>query len=425
MKQVVVRVCWPQQEQDVAQWQCELDTLPSAVPSPVVGEAMTLTAAIALACDAQQGEGAEVTLLLPAELGLLDSVQLPARSQRQAMQALPFVVEEQLAQDLEEVHLAVDNRRPDGRWPVLVMNLAIMATVFDLAEQAGVALKAVHVDAQLLPGGEAQGQLAILMHDDRVLLRTPQLVTALDLASAGSMIHLLVGETAFSQVSIRYQAGHEQQALLAQQLATEYTALGETQASTDTYEGSLGLALVAQPVAAIDLLQGRFAVKQRSAGLAWWHVAAAVFLFAWLGQLGLQLTSGFYFERQAAINQKLTEHEYRKLFPDARQVSNPRKRVESRLAGSGETGGANFAALFGSCVQALNSLADRDGLTIEQLRFEAGRGQLELELKAKTIDQLDQYKQALGKLGLEGRISSANDNDGAITGRMQIAYKGA
>jgi general secretion pathway protein L len=180
----------------------------------------------------------------------------------------------------------------------------------------------------------------------------------------------------------------------------------------------------AQP-SAINLLQGRFVVRQATGSLPWWQMAAAVLLFAWLGQFGLQVSSGWYFDRGASKLEKLAENEYRKLFPDAKQVSNPRKRLEQRIAsGSGSGEGETFAWLFGNSIQALNTLADHQGLSIEQLRYEGERGQLELELKAKSIDQLDQYKQALGKLGLEGRISSANDGEGGISGRMQISKGG-
>jgi type II secretion system protein L len=150
-------------------------------------------------------------------------------------------------------------------------------------------------------------------------------------------------------------------------------------------------------------------------------MAAAMALFLWIGQLALQIGSGGYFNYQANRLEKSAEEQYRKLFPDARHVSNPRKRLEARLLEGANTAGENsFARLFSSSVQALNSLPDHEGLTIEELRYESEQGQLELELKASSIDQLDQLKQALGKLGLSGRISSANDSDGSISGRMQI-----
>jgi general secretion pathway protein L len=241
-----------------------------------------------------------------------------------------------------------------------------------------------------------------------------------------------LGETVVNQVQIRFQAGDEEQALLAQQLATEFSALGETQVLLEKLGGEvlegegvenalLAAIILPASVSAINLLQGRFTVRQPSGKLPWWQIAAAVFLFAWLGQLSIQIGSGWYFNYRADILEKSAEDQYRKLFPDAKHVSSPRKRLESRLAaGAGASSENTFAKLFSGSVQALHSLPDHDGLTVEEVRYESEQGQLELELKAKSIDQLDQFKQALGKLGLSGRISSANDADGGINGRMQI-----
>jgi general secretion pathway protein L len=173
----------------------------------------------------------DVTVLLPGELAILNCVQLPARSQRQALQALPFVVEEQLADDIEKVHLSVGHRLDDGRWPVLVVDLAIMASLMDICDQTNLRLKAIYVDAQMLPA--SNGRLSILMHDDRVLFHSSQAAAVFDHATAASMIHFLLGESVVSHVQIQFQAENEQQALLAQQLSTEFSALGETQVAME------------------------------------------------------------------------------------------------------------------------------------------------------------------------------------------------
>lgn len=425
MKQIVIRVLWPQAIQALPEWLCEWSTAPHLAGDWVTeAGVLPLAELVQRAASQQADEEADVTLLLPAELCLHDCVQLPARSQRQAMQALPFVVEEQLADDIEHVHLAIGAKRTDGRWPVLVVDLAIMAALLDLCEEKNLRLRSVFTDAQLLPA--AQGQLSILMHGDRVLLHGDSIVAALDFDIASGMVGLLVGERVFTQVDIRHDAGDDRHDLLAQQLSSEFSAAGETKVSITTSEQSLAPALVSARIStAINLLQGRFVVRQPSGTVAWWQIAAAVVVFAWLGQFGLQVSSGWFFNRGATKLELIAEDQYRKLFPEAKQVSNPRKRLESRLA-AGSEGGAetSFAVMFGNSVQALNTLPDREGISIEQLRYESKRGSLEMELKAKSIDQLDQFKQALGKKGLSARISSANDSDGGISGRMQIG-KGA
>lgn len=418
VRNFVVRVLWPQSQIEPAAWQCEC---------VVDGQVLQLEADSSLStwlahAAAQSWGGAKFTLVLPAELTFYESVKLPARSQRQAMQALPFVVEEHLAQDIENVHLAVGNKQADGAWSVLVIEQELMHSVLDVCRGCGMIPAAVVTDADALPC--VAGELHIVMHDGRVLLRTTTLATATSLEDVVTILHMLTRQdAAFSKIHFWRQSGHAQQVLLAQQLSTEFAALGDVETRIDDLDGSLSQFLFRQPaVAAINLLQGPFFIRQEGKGLDWWQIAAAVLGFAWLGQTGIQTASGWYFTQGATKLDRMAEEQYHILFPDARQLSNPRKRLQSKLMSGATPAGSNtFDAMFGASMQAYMSIASKDGLSIKQLRYEGKRSELEMEIRATTIDQLDQFKQALDKAGLQSKISSANEADGGgITGRMQI-----
>lgn len=423
MKRSVIRVLWPQPQQDVLGWQCECHFVSDAGEATSGAVMLDLPAAFQQASASQQlHDDMEVVVLLPGELAILNYVQVPVRSQRQVLQALPFVVEEQLADDIEKAHLAIGNRSVDGKWPVLVVDVAIMEALASICGQTGLRLHAVYIDAQVLRASE-EGCVSVFMHDDRVLFHSKQLMAVFDLVSAASMIHFALGESPVSEVTISYCSNNEEQALLAQQLSTEFTALGDAKVATETYENHEAVSsLLSASSLAINLLQGRFTVRHPSKEMPWWQLAIAALLALWLGQLVLQVGSGWYFNSRADVLEQASEAQYQKLFPDAKNISNPRKRLESRLLENGNAEGANaFASLFSGSVQALNGIKNRDGLSIENLRYESQQGELELELKASSIDQLDEYKQALGTMGFSGKITSANDSEGSITGRMQIS----
>ncbi len=75
---------------------------------------------------------------------------------------------------------------------------------------------------------------------------------------------------------------------------------------------------------------------------------------------------------------------------------------------------------FATTVASLQAVGGSGQMTIEQLRFEGKRSELELELKTQSIEQLDKFKQSLTKAGLQADISSANESDGGILGRVKI-----
>jgi general secretion pathway protein L len=415
-RSIVISVLSLQPGFSAVDWQCEYgDILKSEQECATLLQACHAAAALQAS-----DEGVCVDVVLPAELATLQSVSLPSKNLRQAMQALPFIVEEQLAADIEKVHIAVGARQSSGLWSVVVIDMALMSALLACCEQAKLRLRAVYVDAQLLP--VASAGLTVAMQGNRVLLRTEKEMAAFERENAAEMIHFFLGDATPAEVKIYYSAEDEGQDLLAQQLATEFSALGETRVEMDSKIQVLnGVLLDAVDVSAINLLQGKFFVRQPDGKASWWKWLAVIAVCFWLAQCALQLASGWYFNHAANAMEEKMDAQFRKVFPDMRRVGGVRKQIESQLlAGASNGEGGSFAMLFSSSIQVLNAMPDHDGFEIIELRYDDQQGQVELEVKAKSIDQLDKYKQALGKSGLTAKISSANDGGSGVEGRMQI-----
>ncbi len=385
-------------------------------------EEMLLSDACQLAAKLQQdNEQLQATVVLPAELATLQNVSLPAKNQRQAMQALPFVVEEQLAVDIEKVHLAVGVRQQNEAWSVVVIDAAIMDGLLQCCEQSHLRLSAVYVDAQLLPASSKN--LAIAIFQNRVLLRSEKEIAVFELHDATAMVHFFLGETTPSNVTIYCSAEIEGENLPAQQLATEFAALGDARVELKSDVKVLNfLLLEILDANAINLLQGKYFVRQPSASLSAWRWVVAIAICFWLGQCLLQVTSGWYFSHNASVLEEKMDMQFKKFFPNSRKVGGVRKQIESQLlAGGGNSNTGSFAKVFSTSIQVLNAMSDHQGFDISELRYDDQQGQLEFEVKAKSIDQLDRYKQALSKSGLTAKISSANEGGDGVEGRMQIS----
>lgn len=106
---------------------------------------------------AQALDGHAVNLLLPMEAcSWLRSEPWPGK-RRPAVQAVAFAVEEQLGESLETLHLSVGARDSEGCYPVLVVGRERFAHVLALLAEAGVEVRGVYVDADLLPTDQAWG----------------------------------------------------------------------------------------------------------------------------------------------------------------------------------------------------------------------------------------------------------------------------
>ena len=98
--------------------------------------------------EAQTQLGANWTLVLPVEAVTACAVNLPTRKARWLRQALPFAVEELLAEEVELMHLALGEQLADGRHRVFAVRRSWLAGWLALCPTAP---QAIVVDADLLP----------------------------------------------------------------------------------------------------------------------------------------------------------------------------------------------------------------------------------------------------------------------------------
>ena len=96
--------------------------------------------------------GQPVHLLLPMEMcsGLRTDVWPSKR--RPSAQAIAFAIEEQVGEDLEALHVCVGPRDGAGCYPVLVTHKARFKALLHLLATLAIEVRAVHVDADMLPG---------------------------------------------------------------------------------------------------------------------------------------------------------------------------------------------------------------------------------------------------------------------------------
>jgi len=70
--------------------------------------------------------GRKLVVFVPGAEVRLTQVQVPARQPAKVLQAAPFVLEDQLAEDIETLHFALGPRQADGVFPVAVVSHAHM-----------------------------------------------------------------------------------------------------------------------------------------------------------------------------------------------------------------------------------------------------------------------------------------------------------
>jgi len=91
------------------------------------------------------------TVLVPSESVLLLGVDLPLGSHAKRLAALPFAVEDRIADPIESVHLALGSEIAPKRYLVAVVRHAVMREWVEIAEVEGLSHAALVPDALALP----------------------------------------------------------------------------------------------------------------------------------------------------------------------------------------------------------------------------------------------------------------------------------
>lgn len=360
---------------------------------------------------AMEAAGRRVVVLVPAANLLLTRAAVPTNNRQRARKAIPFALEEQLAEDVETLHFALGARDADGQWPVAVVARERMDAWLEQLHEAGILPDRMLPESALLPIAPGSGSL--LLEETRLLLRdqpwsaqsaTPDILPAI--------LELLVSR---SEGGVELQVWH---------CGGELPVWMEPVSARiePCNDGALGVLAkgMASVETAVDMLQGAYSRKEQY-GRIWrpWRAAAALVLLGLVisaVQHGLQYRS---LKAESVALAEQIEQVYKQAFPGGRVV-NPRAQMEQQLNMLRRQQGAGSTDFLGLVGQMGGVLAATPGVELTGLNFRDGR--LDLELTANDVQTLDRLKQQLTeKGGLSVDIQSATTGaNQRVQGRLRI-----
>lgn len=382
---------------------------------------------------AAQSTGAHVVAMVPGADVLLTQIEMPNLNRSNLAKAVPYALEEQLASDVEDLHIAIGSRDAAGRVANAVVSRRAIDSWLEHLKEAG-----VHVDVltsevfgvPLAEDAETGRRWGLLVNGGQACLRTAsQAGLATETESLPAVLGAMLdeaGDTLPSEVTVTVCGADvfsASPACVALRTLCEERGVAWTVRAT----GEACPLLLAQGFSeqnAINLLQGDYSRKQQLEKLLRPWLPALVVLGLWLVlQVGL---TGFDYARLSAQDQALRaqiEAVYRQAFPEARNVVNPKVQMEQALAKlhGGAKSGGGFLALLGESGKVFKDTA---GLKLRNLRYKEGK--LEVDLEVADLQILDKLKQRLiDEAKLKVEIVSASSRDDKVETRITVAGVGA
>jgi general secretion pathway protein L len=330
------------------------------------------------------------TLVLPVEVVTACAVQLPTEKARWLRQALPYAVEELLAEDVEQFHLALGEPLADGRHRVFAVRRRWLADWLALCKTPP---QAIAVDADLLPREGTQ------------------------LLPLGG--RCLVGGVEVARLALSAEDWPTLAPLCPRpHVAYRVPSQPELESADQCPEVRDPHVWLARQAVVSNLAQGEFAPV--GPGGRWqrcWPLLGLVGLWLVL-QWGFNLAQGWHLQKQAETYAEASEALYRELFPEDRKLIDLRAQLDQHLAEGGASGQGRLLGMLAQVNQAITAEGAR--VEVEQLDFSDSRGDLALQVQAPGFSELERLRERLLEAGLAVQLGSASREEQGVSARLVI-----
>lgn len=367
--------------------------------------------------------GVSCVAILPVEVALHSLVEVPRKQRRFLARTLPYIIEGQTAQAIEDLHIVVGNYQQGDHVSVLAVPHAYLEELISLCRDGGQHLSAIHIDSEVLSKQEP-GAMHISWYDDRLLVSAlgrgfscarsnvaGWIERAVPDGNAQATVHLTLsperrteGQTleaelmqSFGEVPSAKVGSSE----LLEQLVQAWQAPGRiTNLLSGPYEPDTSLAKY-RPYIPVGV------------------TAAALMVFALVLHT---VTETRQMAQQAETHWRLAAELYAQASGDDRPFNRVQFRpiIESRLNQAGSTRGD---AVFLAYLQKVNQAMQGVEVQLQELRYAAERGDLQMQVVAPSTAELEVFRRQLEEQQIQVSYSAGRVDSG-FRGNFQLQWQG-
>lgn len=352
-------------------------------------------------------EGREVIVLVPSEEVLLTTCKLPKMSKHKMMSAIPFALEDQVIDEVDQLHFAFFQRNEknsaDG------IELLVLVVAHAKMQLWLSTLKTLNIKPdKLLPTVLAlpDTPLNILVTEENILVRNGEYS-----GFACDKTNILFYLTSMGSQSNTVIHNYTNHALQLPDVNDERFL------SKDQYIGDLAQEVA--KISNINLLQGgHYAVKSSKFNTQRNFSRMTLYLaFVCVGLLLIQpLCSYFILKSRVKVLDEEIAQLYKQQFPHSSALIAPRARLEEKLAKLKSNHGEDrFLILLAHISKALQ--ADPN---IKLKRFDFQNNQLNLRVMAKSSNDISNFTNFLINQGLKVKQQNATVAKANIYAALQI-----
>ena len=403
-----------------AQW-IVVDDSNACCSSPVIG---SLSDALT------DMEGRKVIVLVPGEEVLTTSVDIPIKGGSRFLAALPYALEDELAEDIDRLHFSIGMRRSNGKIPVAVVNRERLSKWIECLKELGINPVSMIPDNYGL--ARIEGTVSMLISEDQVMINdgadveiVMQGITPSEAFAAIGIIddielNRAIPATISKNVLIYCDAENDKQ------YQNDWLVLKNKMENLtinllkDSVISQLALTVVSDT--SINLLQGDFGAKSEYSRLfrPWCYVAILLLVLALVGIA--TKTTNYYLLKQEEMNLKQQfEAEYHQIVPGTSSVNDPAGIIGSLKARVGTS--ATPSIFLQSLEQLSWALKQNKEARIDVISYRAGI--VDILLTAPDVSTLDRIQRVISESNqFKASIQSTDQDGDKVNSRIRIQVDG-
>lgn len=360
----------------------------------------------------EKASNRKVIAFVPSCDVALKRLNVPAKSQRAIRLAAPYMLEDELAQDVDDLFFAYANLPTDSEGNncfIAAVDREQLIAWQQWLQVANISCKQMLPDVLAMPVAEEGASAVTLEH--QILLRQDQW--------QGMTLDENLWQLALNNLLTAGDVTIEHYAALPD-VAVEHEEHQYTQIARPE---ELPLAILAQHTKSqnFNLLQGEFQFKEeRSPVLVNWMWAAGIAMFALLLNLGMKTATLIDLNNQQAQLEQEIIDTYKSAFPASKRVrvSTVRSVLKQKLNDLGQNAeNEGFLTMLSKLRPAFVSVPE---LKPQTLKFEGKRNEVRIQARAKDYQTFEKFKVQLENEKLDVNQGSQSNQGDVVIGSFSI-----
>ncbi len=378
-----------------------------------------------------------IVVLLDSRHLHLNQVQLPTQNKHKMLRAVPYALEEFIADDVDDMHFVIATGKQQNTTAVAGIRKQTLQAILDDFSEAGLVIDSLVPDALCLAVDDKQW--AVLCFNDNSYLQTASYTGSV---FNNNILPLILqkslqqaGDEAPEKLLVFTHSDDAGSDAYIQNIQQTINDNESSQSKSEDNPQNKSLELVTirynthplvvfcghyKQALALNLLQGEFKNQRKSSGnLRYWRLAAA------LAVIWLTLHLGLIAYQKNNLEQKNTEalqqikNIYKKTFPGSKRIVNPRVQMEQKLKALKKGGGNDSGFLYLLSESFGKQGMDKKDITLQTLNYRNNRMDIGLEsTNLQAIENLNKQLNTNPKIKAE--ITSSSSEKNKVKGNLRI-----